>query len=551
MWIVFNETVDLGGLMACLADKDGCDHGPELDAPRYFIESDSMHCSDDHLPMAGSTKTRDAFRRLGFGDKDCPAGVVHWMLFCALQMWVRKKHRQSVLYFDHALSFLFSAMDCIEGSDWPLWPGQILRNYRVFLSAAFPPGPLEVEQKEAENGSYYEVAGPHVSQNDFKWENGLRSGLYCPPFDSDTVDGATDAEDSQYFGAAPVPETAPTVLCAVPVMWPADQEAIAMILETYGPACDKVLFFIAAPDPEIGLVTSRGVQIVNEWAEQAIESNGIAKATVEVIDLAAHWPVMLRDSASANPSKDERYEVYPVVVQKDLLMFLHAAESGFSEEWMCRIETDSYFAPANFRRFVAGRGLDPDVPHFLGSTSYWGIHFEPRIVFNEQVQCLSKAAVLKLGAVLRPIPVTRMEVSYMMCSIGPGRRGDLMLAICLAEAGIVPSTDVVDRWGREFFVNYQMQEVPFNTPVVGQLPNVFESDAVQHWKGKSHYYLTCLLELKYWVSPFPISFHNYKDARTIRWLHGVISGKFPCGAGCPEGYQPPRLATLPWKARKV
>ena len=46
--------------------------------------------------------------------------------------------------------------------------------------------------------------------------------------------------------------------------------------------------------------------------------------------------------------------------QKDLLLFAHLAKDSRLSDWVCRVETDSYFVPANFQRFVRGRRLDPE-----------------------------------------------------------------------------------------------------------------------------------------------------------------------------------------------
>merc|ERR1712008_503927 len=198
----------------------------------------------------------------------------------------------------------------------------------------------------------------------------------------------------------------------------------------------------------------------------------------------------------------------------------------------------------NFRRFVRGRSLSADEPWFLGSLSYWHMHFEPRVVFNEQVQCLSRAAVARLAAHVRTAPVAD-RATYTRCELAPGHRGDLMLAICLAEVGVAPESDVTDRWGREFFLNYRLEDLwaysPDNSYCLGSRDvRTHDSLAAMHWRGKAHLFMPCLHENHFWASPFPISFHDYKDPQGIRYLHDVLQGLQPCH-GCPRGYTP-RLA---------
>ena len=97
-----------------------------------------------------------------------------------------------------------------------------------------------------------------------------------------------------------------------------------------------------------------------------------------VVDLAAEWPDILRDRAEALHAAG-RQQVSGAN-QKDLLIFAHlqGRKRDKKVDWVCRIETDSYFAPSNFRRFVRGGNkhgtpLDPSEPFFLGRLSYWQV----------------------------------------------------------------------------------------------------------------------------------------------------------------------------------
>eukprot|EP00435_Cladocopium_sp_Y103_P017458 s4575_g4.t1 len=128
------------------------------------------------------------------------------------------------------------------------------------------------------------------------------------------------------------------------------------------------------------------------------------KTGAEVVDLAADWPQMLRDRPISGAN------------QKDLLLFAHLARDDSLTDWVCRVETDSYFIPANFRRFE---------PFYLGSLAYWHLHFEPRMIFNEQVQCMSRATVKRLGRAVSKAPWAS-EASYARCEVVPGHRGDIM-----------------------------------------------------------------------------------------------------------------------------
>jgi len=499
LWRLFNSDVDVPGLMDCIASGD-CSLTEQGMATAGALLMD-QECSEEVLP-AISTRV-------------CAAGMTHYMILCAIQMWLRGIFRQSVLYFEHSFGFLALCLDCLEGSDWPLWPGQITRNYRAFLAAAFPPGALQTEQKYAA-GSPYITAGPAVNPADFRWRTGYREGLYCPP-------------EAEPWSIAP-PVEKQSIMCAVPIVWPGEREAAAAIAHTFGKECDELVFFVAAPD---AATADHAVMYLTSLAPGA-----------EVVDLAQEWPEMLRDRDDTLAAHGRKG--VSGANQKDLLLFTHLAmhRTGRSQpDWVCRVETDSYFAPQNFRRFVAGRRLDPSEPIFLGSISYWQMHFEPRIVFNEQVQCLSWAAVGRLATKVRMAPVAS-NVSYARCELVPGHRGDLLLAICLAEAGIVPHGDIADAWGREYFLNYRLEDVELYMPdgAYGNNvkdPRAFETNAAQHWRGKAHVFLPCMKRRQQiWASPYPISFHDYKDPAGIYFVHEVMTGQRDCGNFCPKGYVP-------------
>eukprot|EP00747_Dinoflagellata_sp_TGD_P018556 gnl/TRDRNA2_/TRDRNA2_126577_c2_seq1.p1 gnl/TRDRNA2_/TRDRNA2_126577_c2~~gnl/TRDRNA2_/TRDRNA2_126577_c2_seq1.p1 ORF type:complete len:193 (+),score=16.25 gnl/TRDRNA2_/TRDRNA2_126577_c2_seq1:272-850(+) len=170
------------------------------------------------------------------------------------------------------------------------------------------------------------------------------------------------------------------------------------------------------------------------------------------------------------------------------------------------------------------------------------MHYEPRLIFNEQVQCLSRAAVSRLAATVLAAPVAS-EPSYMRCEIAPGHRGDLMLALCLTEAGVVPHRDVMDHRGREYFLNYPLEDMAQYRPEAAfgpaaRDPRAYGTDAAMHWKGKSHIFMPCLGRNEFWVSPFPVSFHNYKDPAKLWGVHEILRGRQSCGTACPRGYVP-------------
>ncbi|CAE8634158.1 unnamed protein product [Polarella glacialis] len=522
MWQLFRHDVDLAGILNCLADPI-CQGQAEATATGQLLSGGGiMQCSEDRLPTVSA-------------NSGCSAGMLHYMITCSLQMWLQQRYRQSALYFDHGLGYLALARGCLEGSNWPLWPDQVLTNWRNFLSAAFPPGAIVAEERIADFNATYIAAGPAVDRYARWWNTGPRAGLYCPPHGGLRMEGLpgldpiekTPGSESSKKEAGKV-----SVSCAVPLVWPAELAAAEAIADTFGGGCDKLTFFIAAPDAQA--------------RQSAEETLALLLPGASVVDLAVTWPDMVRDRAAALDKGDglSSREGVSGANQKDLLMFAFLASQDDGEDWVCRVETDSYFAVPNFQRFVRGRGLSATEPWFLGSLSYWHLHFEPRLVFNEQVQCLSRSAVFRLGAIVLAAPVASVS-TYHRCEIAPGHRGDIMLALCLTAAGVVPYGDIADRWGREYFLNFRMEDLPLYSPDLAygsSTPDIraFESNTAQHWRGKAHVFMPCLGQNKFWASPFRISFHDYKDPQKLRWVHEVMLGRRRCET-CPAGYEP-RLA---------
>eukprot|EP00913_Durusdinium_trenchii_P018179 g17080.t1 len=68
-------------------------------------------------------------------------------------------------------------------------------------------------------------------------------------------------------------------------------------------------------------------------------------------------------------------------------------------------------------------------------------------------------------------------------------------------------------------------------------PRRIDSNAAIHWRGKAHIFMPCLEENQFWASPYPISFHDYKDPDKLRYVHEVLMGREQCRE-CPAGYQP-------------
>merc|ERR1719203_964333 len=91
-------------------------------------------------------------------------------------------------------------------------------------------------------------------------------------------------------------------------------------------------------------------------------------------------------------------------------------------------------------------------------------------------------------------------------------------------------------------MNYRLEDMARYRPELGigfeaRDPRKYDSDAGIHWKGKAHFFLPCMRQQELWASPYPISFHDYKDPEGLRGVHDTLLGRQPC-AHCPAGYSP-------------
>eukprot|EP00435_Cladocopium_sp_Y103_P004910 s2331_g1.t1 len=220
MWQIFKPDLDITRVTTCLA-------APDCEDVASILLADALTCSSEVLPTVTSSAP-------------CTEGMLHYMLVCALQMWLKGYYRQSALYYDHALGFLALTKGSLDGSEWPVWTGQVLQNWQNFLKAAFPAEGIVAEKRRSGDSTYLSVAPPVHSTSNW-WTTGPRSSSYCPP-PGGHLEGLVQDGDNERKDAS--------VLCAVPLVWPGEEGAAKAIVETYGPECDRLVFFLASPDAE-------------------------------------------------------------------------------------------------------------------------------------------------------------------------------------------------------------------------------------------------------------------------------------------------------------
>ena len=127
--------------------------------------------------------------------------------------------------------------------------------------------------------------------------------------------------------------------------------------------------------------------------------------------------------------------------------------------------------------------------------------------------CLSRRALEELLGLLLQVPLEhRGHPTFQDCAFAVGHREDLMLATCMRQVGVLPSTVTTDVFGREWFSIRPMLGILTHHPLTHYLPNSTRSnEAWNFWMGRAHMYLPCIEHIRVWVVETPVSFNSFKN----------------------------------------
>lgn len=342
--------------------------------------------------------------------------------------------------------------------------------------------------------------------------------------------------------------------CLYAAVWPADRAQIGVVGQTFARHCDWARFFVAP---------GRSVESRRSWRLRR-HSRGESS----IINLAEIFPEARPDVSkfmkTASSWSPQRWWSGNTI-QKYLLISLYAADHlQEAADVFCLLELDSAFIADNLRAFARAEGLHVSDPVFLASLNM-GSKFRVGVgVFPHTAGgiCLTAEAIRRLGSVLRPLPKT--EVVYRVernpddtspvfragrlakplsqnemlrlhsCAFVAGHWWDVMIGRCLRAANVSAHPSLEDPLGRYYFtstplpcrehldVQQYRKLLQMLRPQVSPTQRRFENLAGVICAGpfgfgpEMHRYAACepaehAALSEYWVSPFAIGFHGYKN----------------------------------------
>lgn len=393
---------------------------------------------------------------------DCPAGAAAEALVCMLAAseWSTRRNIQQ----DSALAFLDAAFEhiaiagsaCFAASRWGRGLGLDL-DVLLSIHAEILRGITTAKRGHAQPRFFQASAQEEVPPSRcLELESSAdRRGQQLETEASGTGPGWPPRSAAEAAAAV-------HVSCLVPLVWPVEREFGQAIVRTYGRDCDSLRFFIAGDghSEAVGSVAGLG--------------------SSEVVDLRVAFPEVPRDRAEFHRvSAEKPTHAAANTIAKVLHMLRSVADevrnrqpSGAKERsrWFCRLERDTYFLPRNFRHFVDRHNLSSYDPHYLGARQFFEVS-RFGLVFNDGGPgvCLSEAALILLGRVLSSARwlLPGAAPDFESCTYAQGHREDLMLAVCLREAGILASSLTTDSRGRDWFGIRPLHAIPGFAPPKG------------------------------------------------------------------------------------
>lgn len=211
----------------------------------------------------------------------------------------------------------------------------------------------------------------------------------------------------------------------------------------------------------------------------------------------------------------------PNILQK-LSHTVAFASMASEADWSCLVETDVYFSPVNFKRFVQERNLSVADVHWLGHLHLHSVVAEGVTMEPATGTCFSAAALAVAG---RETLTGRQVLNQSVWGWPPTERacnpfelgvhGMLgpVHSVCMRGAGVWPPhpRTVHDDQGRFLFVPwaYNRNLTYMHPPSTPRPRYVHRRDFVMQWKGRELVYQPCQGHNPHWVADYPISFHGH------------------------------------------
>jgi len=425
-------------------------------------------------------------------------------------------------------------------------------------------------------------SGRKLLQDPLRWSEGSGRPV-CDPeaAEADFLRHAATAPSlrSPWPSSVPVKKQRPEssgvrVGCMYAAVWPADRAQARLVSRTFGRHCEWTSFFVSAnrsTEPR-RMWRLRGhledhmvVNLAQVFAE-AREDDDFMGTAMGGAKFAGSWG---RDAVAMR----KRWWTGNTI-QKSLLTSLYAAENLLdSADVFCLLELDSAFVAENLRAYARAEALSPEDPVFVASLNL-GMKLTVGVFPHTAGGiCVTRAALWRLGALLRHLP--RREVLYTVerdpdnlapvfsesrtpglspddfirlhgCGFVAGHWYDVMLGRCLVAANVSAHRGIEDSLGRYYFTAMALPCLEhLNTGHLGlfrrpALAAGHRIESIAHavcepygFAPELHRYAVCepieyRSSAEYWISPFAIGFHGYKNLTLQRHAYRVLHKGAQC-----------------------
>lgn len=393
--------------------------------------------------------------------------------------------------------------------------------------------------------------------------------------------GAVDAAYSQRARAASGAGNL-RVACLIGAVWPDDRAQMVRMEQTFARHCGVSKFFVAA---------SRTQEARLNWK---LRYSSVAS----VVNLAQVYPdaredvgsFMRTDWESADPDHSKTHRTrkwFGNTIEKYLLIVLYAANHLLRlSDMFCLLELDSFVVIENLQAFVNVHGLHATDPVYLSS-----LYMDRKLnvmAHPSTATCITAEGVRRMGQLLQTLPRPALRLASLPtqpddynlvftrsmfptlddktlhrfndCAFAEGHWYDLMLGRCLLAANVSIHESFADSLGRYYFSIYPLpcaEHLPPDIldtlrrrfPLPQRRLEQFASFLCEAWgfRQELHRYAACepiefAANAQYWISPFAIGFHGYKNMTLQRHAYKILYGGAACSSWAAS-YRP-RVARL-------
>jgi hypothetical protein len=203
-------------------------------------------------------------------------------------------------------------------------------------------------------------------------------------------------------------------------------------METWGPRCDKIEFFIDRPP---------GVDSIPDLPSNVIEIN-MSRYMDRSFDKNPPWP-------EGENERGDRYRYGKHIWEKMWRSWIWVRDNrALDYEWFVKVDDDCFFFPENLRWFVKAREWSPIDAHYFGHRLYHRVKNEGVMIIAGATVVWSRATLEIAATAYDNMPKGGWGRERGLCEDRPLASEEMTTAQCMKAAGLVPQA-AVDQQNRE------------------------------------------------------------------------------------------------------